>query len=112
MADWQARRKEVCYPMHAMQDVERIAAEAISAHIPSDRVRRVSAEPYLNSVDQEGLQIGSVIGDDDPLPPDGDTFLDIMLEVSDRLSAAGENRVPTLNLTTEDELAHLGDPDT
>lgn len=94
-----------------MQDVERIAAEAISARLSSSRVRGITAEPYVNSVDQEGLRIRLVIGDDDPLPSDGTAFLDLMLEVSDRLSAAGEHRVPTLNLITEDELAHIGDPD-
>jgi hypothetical protein len=97
--------------MDAMQDVERIASEAISAHISSERVRHLKAEPYLNSLDQEGLRIRLVIGDDDPLPADGNTFLDILLDVSDRLSFAGEHRVPTLTLITEDELARIGDPD-
>ena len=97
--------------MDAMQDVERIAAEAISAHLASGRVRHVTAEPYLNSIDQEGLRIRLVIGDDDPLPTEGDTVLDIMLEVSDRLVSAGEHRTPMISLITEEELAHIGDPD-
>lgn len=97
--------------MDAMQDVERITVEAISAHLADGRVRRVTAEPYVNSIDQEGLRIRLVIGDEDPLPTDGNTFLNIILEVSDRLLNAGEHRVATLNLITENELAHIGDPD-
>ncbi len=97
--------------MDGMQDVERIASEAISAHLADGRVRQITAEPYLNSVAEEGLTIGLVIGDDDPLPTEGDTVLDIMLEMSDRLASVGEHRAPMINLITENELAHIGDPD-
>jgi hypothetical protein len=97
--------------MVAMQDIERIVRDALSAHVSSSRVRRILVAPYVNSVEQEGLRITIVIAEDDPLPGDGSTLLDILLEVSDRLSAAGELRLPTLSYASEEELAHSGDPD-
>ena len=97
--------------MIAAADIDRIVLDAASAHIPAHELRRVSVEPYINSVEQEGLQIMVVLAGSSPSLKDGRTLLDTMLEVSDRLALAGEPRAPVLTFATEDELAHSGDTD-
>ena len=98
-------------PMVTTHDIERIVGQAVATHIPAERVRRMTAEPYVTSMDQEGLRVTLVISDDDDLPNDGSTLADTLLDISDRLFAAGDHRVATLHLITEDELAHIGDPE-
>jgi len=93
------------------QELRRIVHDAVAAHMPAGKLERVAVESYLNSVNEEGLNVTIVIPDDDPLPIDGQGVLDIMLEVFDRLQEAGETRFPVLSFASEDELAHCGDTD-
>jgi hypothetical protein len=92
-------------------DLDRIVLDTVAAHMPAGRLKRVIVEPYINSVQEEGLRITIVTEDDDPKPIGGDVVLDTLLAVSDRLAESGETRTPTLYFATTEELAHSGDPD-
>jgi len=93
-------------------NLSQIVFDAVAAHMAPGLVQRVDVEPYINSVDQEGLRLTIVVADDEPSANDGDVILDAMLAASDRLAQAGESRVPTFVFATDNELAHSGDPDT
>jgi hypothetical protein len=94
------------------QELNRIVFETAAAHMAPGQLRRVIIEPFVNSGDEIGLRITAVLSDSDPSPVSGDTALDVLLAVSDRLSEAGETRQPAWSFATEEELAHSGDPDT
>ncbi len=94
------------------QELNRLVFETASAHMPPGLLRRVLIEPYVNSADADGLRITAVLSDSDATPLSGETVLDVLLAVSDRLAEAGETRDPTVSFATEEELAHSGDPDT
>lgn len=103
-----------CYESGMLQPerLRQMVFETAAAHMAPGRLRRVLVEPFVNSADEVGLRITAVISDADPAPVAGDTVLDVLLAVSDRLAEAGETREPTLSFATEEELAHSGDPDT
>lgn len=92
--------------------LRRIVFDSVAAHLPPGKLERVEVEPYINSVNEEGLAVTVVVANEEKLPGNGDTVLDIMLEVYDRLQEAGETRFPVLSFASEEELAHSGDPDT
>jgi hypothetical protein len=98
--------------MNDGRDLNRLVMEAAAAHLPRGQLKRVEIEPYINSVDAEGLSVTLVMADDAPPEPDGDEILDVILAISDRLAEAGETRVPSFAFVSDKELAHLGDPDT
>ena len=92
-------------------DIDRVLYDAASARLPAGRVLRVSGEPYLNSVNEEGLRVTIVLADHTQENLDGDTILDTILQVSARIHTAGDDRVPMLIFTTEEEQAADGDED-
>jgi hypothetical protein len=94
------------------EDVERIAFDAVAAQLAPGKLKRVDVKPFINSVNEEGLQLTIVVSDDNPPMRNGKTVVAIMVGASDRLAEAGETRDPTFRFATESELAHSGDPDT
>ncbi len=93
-------------------NIDEVLFDAAVARLPAGRVRRVESESYLNALAEEGLKV-TIVLDDDTQEEElrGDVILDTIIEVNQRMQAAGDDRTPMLVFITEAELASLYDDD-
>jgi hypothetical protein len=94
------------------QELTRLAFTAAAARLPAGALRRVEVEPYLNAVDEEGVRFTVVLANDEERIFSSPAVADVIFDVGEKIAEAGEERMPSFIFTTEDELAHSGDPDT
>jgi hypothetical protein len=91
--------------------INEIVDQVATAHLTRENVDRVMSEPAIDSRGEEAVRITIVIkpGAVDRLK--GDPVLDTLLQIQQRLRAAGEERFPIVGYATSDELDHSGDPE-
>jgi hypothetical protein len=104
--------REVSY-MSGMLDMDTIrqfSTEIAKASFGPENVVRVESEPTTDSQGKEALDILIVItpGLEDNFT--GDDVLDTLVQISDRLQRAGDERFPIISYATEEELADIDSP--
>ena len=85
-----------------MSDTVGIISKAIETSLDRRLVRRVMVEPSVDSEGDPALDVTIVLDDSDP---SGTEAITILVAIKDALSAAGDERFPIIEYTTEDELA-------
>ena len=85
-----------------MSDTVGIISKAIETSLDRRLVRRVMVEPSVDSEGDAALDVTIVLDDSDP---SGTEAITILVAIRDALSAAGDERFPIIEYTTEDELA-------
>ena len=85
-----------------MSDTVGIISKAIETSLDRRLVRRVMVEPSVDSEGDAALDVTIVLDDSDPF---GTEAITILVAIRDALSAAGDERFPIIEYTTEDELA-------
>jgi hypothetical protein len=89
--------------------IAEIAEEVARAKLSPDVVGHVLADPTTDSEGHEALRVTIVIrpGAADKLK--GDSVLDTLVQIQDRLREAGEDRFAVIEYATQDELETGGD---
>jgi hypothetical protein len=91
-------------------EISRIVESEAKPSLGKSNVVRVFTEPGTDADGQDALRITIVVAPEAVATIDGDTLLDNLLDIHDRLKEAGEERTPMVGYATEDELADSGDP--
>lgn len=86
-----------------------IVCEVATANLAARNVDRVLSEPTIDSEGREALKITIVLRPEAVPELKGDSVLDTLIKVQDRLRDAGEERFPILEYATQDELEASGD---
>src|SRR5437763_1308669 len=95
--------------MLANDQITQIAREVAQANTAPQSVRNVLAEPAIDSEGEDGLRITIVVASDAAEKLSGQSALDILVQLLDRLRQAGEERFPLIEYATEDELENIDD---
>ena len=85
-----------------MQDTIDIVTKAIAATLDRKLVRRLIVEPSVDSEGDAALDVTIVL---DHRDLSGAEAIEVLLNIKDALSAAGDERFPIIEYATEDELA-------
>lgn len=92
-------------------EIIRIVDEVARANLrPVTSVTEVLTEPATDSLGHEALRIIIVIKPGAAARFDGDDVLNTLVQIQDRLHAAGEERFPIVEYATKRELQNSGDP--
>jgi len=86
-----------------------IAREAAVANLSSSAVARVISAPFTDSEGREGLRITIILEPKFSNKIEGDSSLDTLVEIQNRLHKEGEERFPLVEYATEKELKESGD---
>jgi hypothetical protein len=89
--------------------ISKIAEEVAKAKLSPDVVSQVIAEPTTDSEGLEALRVTIVIESGAAIRLKGDSVLDTLVQIQDRLREAGENRFAIVEYATQDELETGGD---
>ena len=92
-------------------EIERDALKIARKNFGAENVVRAFAEPWVDSDGDDTWRVLIVV---DPKLVDtisGDAVLDNLIELHNRLSEKGEERMPFLQYATEEELAQSDDPE-
>jgi hypothetical protein len=95
--------------MLANSQIREIANEVAKAHLHRKNVTDVLAEPVIDSEGHEALKITIVIDGKALKKLKGGAVLDTLVGIQDHLREAGEERLPTIEYTTADELENGAD---
>ena len=87
-------------------DIERDAVEIARKNFGAENVLRAEVHPWVDSDGDDTWRVLIVV---DPIS--GDTVLDNLIELHNRLAEEGEKRKPFLQYATEEELAQSDDPE-
>ena len=90
-------------------EISEIAEEVARAKLSPEVVREVLAEPATDSEGHEALRVTIVIEPGAANKLKGDSVLDTLLQIQDRLREAGEDRFAIVEYATQDELETGGD---
>ena len=95
--------------MISQTEVQRIANEVATANL-DQAVESVRSEPASDSHGRDALRITIVIrpGAAQELP--GDSLLETLVEIQERLQRVGEERFAIVEYATLDELEEIGEP--
>jgi hypothetical protein len=93
-----------------LEKVTQISTEVARANLGPGNVVRVQSEPTTDSQGKEALSILIVIAPDVVDTFNGDEVLDTLVQISDRLLEAGDERFPIIEYATEEELADVDSP--
>ncbi len=91
------------------EQISEIARGVASAKLSPDIVSRVLAELTTDSEGGEALRVTIVIEPGAANNLKGDTILDTLVQIQDRLREAGEERFAIVEYATQDELEAGGD---
>jgi len=89
--------------------ISEIAGQAARTKLGANVVSEVLAEPATDSEGSEALRVTIVIKPGAAKTLKGDSVLDALLEIQDRLREAGEDRFAIVKYATQDELETGGD---
>ena len=87
-----------------------IAEEVASGKLSPKCVKQVLAEPTTDSEGHEALRVTIVIEPGAAKKLEGDSILDTLVLIQDRLREAGEDRFAIVEYATQRELETGGDP--
>jgi hypothetical protein len=97
--------------MLKVDDVEREAEDVAKKNFGAQNVVRVMVKPMVDLDGDDAWRVTIVI---DPRIVDsvsGDSVLDNLIEIHNRLALKGEERLPFVEFATEEELAESDDPE-
>ena len=89
--------------------INEIVREVATAKLAPYASGRVISEPTTDSTGQDALRITIVIEPDSARKIKKGAVLDNLVQIHDRLQAAGEERFPIIQYATEEELEVSGD---
>ena len=96
--------------MLELDEVTRIATEVAKSILPPGSLVRVESALALDPDWRDALQFTMVIAAELADQVTGDHAVAFLDQIWDRLQDAGDDRVPTIEYTTEAELAEIDDP--
>jgi len=91
------------------EQISAIAEEVARAKLSPDLVSQVLAEPATDSEGHEALRVTIVIETGAAKRLKGDSVLDTLVQIQERLREAGEDRFAIVEYATQDELETGGD---
>jgi hypothetical protein len=86
------------------EKISEIAGEVARAKLSSHVVGEVLAEPTTDSEGDEALRVTIVLEPGAASKLKGDSVLDTLVQIQDRLREAGEDRFAIVEYATQDEL--------
>jgi hypothetical protein len=93
-----------------METIKQFSAEIAKANFGPENVVRVETEPTVDSYGKEALDLLIVIAPGVADAFTGDDVLDTLVQISERLQRAGDERFPIISYATEEELADIDSP--
>ena len=90
--------------------ISEVAEEVARAKLTPNVVKQVLAEPTTDSEGHEALRVTIVIEPGAANRIKGDSILDTLVQIQDRLREASEDRFAIVEYATQDELEAGGDP--
>jgi hypothetical protein len=93
-----------------MDTIKQFSTEIAKANFGAENVVRVESEPTVDFHGKEALDILIVITPALEENFNGDDLLDTLVQISDRLQRAGDDRFPIISYATEEELADIDSP--
>ena len=91
--------------------IDEIVGEVATAYLTRENFDRVMSEPAIDSEGEEALRITIVVTAEAVHTLAGDAILETLLNIQQKLRAAGEDRFPIVEWATPDELEPNGDPE-
>ncbi len=91
--------------MSEAPDIVRITTEVVNANTSPQSVQSVTATSSADSTGEQALRISIVLSSKAANILQGEIPLNILVQLRDRLEAAGENRFPIIDYATTEELA-------
>lgn len=91
--------------------ISQIVTRIVEANTAPRSVRRVMAEPASTSEGEDALRITIVLTPEAVAQLASGHPLDVLVQTSDQLRSAGDQRFPILKYATEEELEDVGDPE-
>jgi hypothetical protein len=94
------------------KDVEREALVVAKKNFGDENVVRVKVDPMVDLNGDDAWRVLIVLQSDAVDKIDGDTVLDNLIQIHNRLWERGEeDRLPFVEFATEEELAEIDDPE-
>jgi hypothetical protein len=93
-----------------METIKQFSTEIAKANFGAENVVRLESEPTEDFYGKEALNILIVITPALEENFNGDDLLDTLVQISDRLQRAGDERFPIISYATEEELADIDSP--
>lgn len=91
--------------MIEQKKIDQIAAEVARKNLGAANVSHVTSEPTIGLDGEDAIRITIVIQDDSLPKITGDAAVDTLVDLRDRLHAAGEDRPATVSYATPSELS-------
>lgn len=92
-------------------EIIRIVGDVAKVKLVESPIERVISEPATDWTGGDAVRITIVITPEAVDRLSGDSVLDNLVEVHNRLAQAGETRLPMVEYATEQDLAYSGDPE-
>jgi hypothetical protein len=93
-----------------IDQISQIVTRVVEANTAPRSVRRVMAEPVSTSEGEDALRITVVLTPEAVNQLASGHPLDVLVQTSDQLRSAGDQRFPILKYATEEELEDVGNP--
>jgi hypothetical protein len=90
--------------------IQQIASEVAVANLDRARVESVLSEPTSDSQGRDALRITIIIKPGAAEELSGDSILDTLVQIQERLQREGEERFAFVEYATKDELEESGEP--
>jgi hypothetical protein len=95
--------------MISQAKVRQIASEVAKANLDDANIQDVTSEPSSDSQGRDALRITIVVPPDAVPKLDGERLLNTLVQIHERLSREGEERLAIVEYATEEELEEGGD---
>jgi hypothetical protein len=90
------------------EQIRQIAREVATANLSSEAISTVLAAPFTDSEGVQAIRITIIVKPDFLEKIKGDDTLNTLVDMHARLQKAGEDRFPSVEYATEDELQESG----
>src|SRR5579885_3497884 len=88
--------------------IEQIAKSVATANLSSGSVSTVLSEPFIDSEGHDAVRSTIVLAPNSTSGIKGNTVLDTLVEIKNKLQRAGEDRFPLVEFATAAELEQSG----
>lgn len=96
--------------MLSANDIERIAADAARRHLGTEIIDRITSADTIDSEGREAVRITVILVPNAARKLGGDAALDTLVEIQQKLAAAGESRLATIDYGEAGEIFEESDP--
>jgi hypothetical protein len=93
-----------------METIKQFSTEIARSNFGAENVVRVASEPTVDFYGKDALDLLIVIAPGLADSFTGDDVLDTLVQISDHLQRAGDERFPIISYATEEELADVDSP--